>query len=157
MTDLKIDSKKDEFKKVDELADSTGLIDCYQIQVENDGKFKPVLLGKYPDVPLPVNFSIKSPNDKHRLYCVTYIMTSDEIKNKLFKIVGIVVFKDNESVSSLDMVVNENNEYQYILNDHKKNESKFIRKIDKFPPKDKVLEVLVQEAFKEDIVNKLLL
>jgi hypothetical protein len=163
-----------EFTTVDELADKHGLINCYQIQVDDANNCKPVFLGSYPDVPLPVHKILQY--KKYNLHAVTYILTEQEIRDKLFKIVGVNVFRRNRknSVCSLDLVmVDENNfvggnigaisskvlrntKYQLIFNDHVKNTSIVVENLEKFPGKDQVLEYVIVRSF-EDPVKAFLL
>lgn len=146
------DDVDDEFHTVDELANNQKLINCYQIQVDENNLCKPVHLGMYPDVPLPVNQIIKY--KKHSLHLVTYVLTEEEVKDKLFKIVGVNVFRQNRksSLCSLDLVMNEEKgNYQLLFNDHKKNTTKVVENLEKFPGKDKVLAYVLNKAFEDPV------
>lgn len=146
------DDVDEEFHTVDELANNQKLINCYQIQVDEDNKCKPVHLGMYPDVPLPVNQIIKY--KKYNLHVVTYVLTEEEVKDKLFKIVGVNVFRQNRKTSlcSLDLVMNEEKgNYQLLFNDHKKNTTKVVENLEKFPGKDKVLGYVINKAFENPV------
>lgn len=152
-----IDNEVNEYGTVDKVAENQNLIDCYQIQVDKDNNCSPVYLGKYPDVPLPVHkiFKLK----KYRLHLVTYVLTEDEIENKLFKIVGVNVFRQNRnnSICSLDLVLSSDKKsYQLLFNDHVTNESKVVENIEKFPGKDDVLEYITIKAFEDPVKSRLL-
>jgi len=152
----RIDSDSDsEFQTVDDLAKNQQLIDCYQIQVDDNNKCFPVHLGKYPDVPLPVNKVIQY--KKYNLHVVTYVLTEEEVQNKLYKIVGVNVFRNGRksSMCSLDLVMGENGKYELLYNDHKNNETKVVEKLEKFPGKDKVLEYIITKAFEEPLKSVL--
>lgn len=141
----------EEFQTVNELADEQKLIDCYQIQIKDD-KCISVFLGKYPDVPLPVHKIIKY--NKYMLHIVTYILTKDEVDMGLLKIVGVNVFRQNckNSMCSLDLVMNkEENKYQLIFSDHKKNTFEVIEKLEKIPDNDKIIEYIIHKAFEDPI------
>jgi len=147
---------EEDFHTVDELANNQKLINCYQIQVDENNTCNVVHLGMYPDVPLPVNKIINY--KKHNLHVVTYVLTEDEVKDKLFKIVGVNVFRQNRksSLCSLDLVMNEEKgNYQLLFNDHKKNITKVVENLEKFPGKDNVLEYIINKAF-EDPVKQIL-
>ena|SRR5579872_2501340 len=145
------------FVSVDDLADKQQLIKCYQMQVDSNNVCRPVLLGSYPDVPFPVNEKI--PLKKSILYTVTYVLTEKEINDKLFKIVGAVVFNKNEnnSLYSVDLVANEDQKsYQLILNNHTSKSSKVIENVEKFPDRDKVFEYVLNKTFEEPTIIQLL-
>ena len=151
VTDRIIDNN-DEFYTVDDLANNQNLINCYQMQVDENNQCKPVHLGLYPDVPLPVNQIIKYKN--HNLHVVTYVLTEEEIKNKLFKIVGVNVFTYNgkNSLCSLDLVMNEEKgNFQVLFNDHINNTTKVVENLEKFPEKDNVLAYIINKAFEDPI------
>jgi hypothetical protein len=145
-----------EFSTVDDLAKNQKLIDCYQIQVDDNNRCSPVHLGKYPDVPLPVNKVIQY-DGKYKLHVVTYVLTEEEVQNKLYKIVGVNVFRNGEknSMCSLDLVMGENGGYELLYNDHKNNTTKVVEKLEKFPGKDKVLEYIIKKAFDEPLKSVL--
>jgi len=155
MTESDVDMTKgsnEDFYTVDELAKKQGLINCYQMQVDDNNECFPVNLGKYPDVPLPVNHVIKY--KKHMLHVVTYVLTEQEVKDKLFKIVGVNVFRNNSknSMCSLDLVKNEEQgNYQLLFNDHKKNTTDVIENIEKFPGKTKVLNYVIDKVFEDPV------
>ena len=145
-----------EFDTVDKIASKQNLINCYQIQIDDNDNCIPVHLGLYPELPLPVNKIIKY-ND-YNLHVVTYILSDDEIKQKLFKIVGIMIFKNNNnsSICSLDLIANHEHKYQLIFNDHNNNTTEIIETLDKFPNKDKVLEYIVNKSFEDPIKSIIL-
>jgi lipopolysaccharide export LptBFGC system permease protein LptF len=145
-----------EFKTIGELSKEQKLIPCYQMQLEKDTqKCKPVLLGNYPEIPLIINKQIE--HDKYILNVVTYVLTEEEVKNKIFKIVGVMIFEDNgndsnESISSVDLIMNDDNgEYELILNDHKTNKTIVLEKLETFPKKNEVLDMLVSRVFHDSI------
>lgn len=145
-----------EFQTIDKLADSSGLIDCFQIQIDESNVCKPVFLGAYPEVPLPVNKVIEY--KKFVLHVVTYVLTKEEIDEGLYKIVGVNVFKKKEieSLCSLDLVMNKKTgRYQLLFNDHKKYTTDVVETLDKFPGVDKVLEYIIRKAF-ENPLKKIL-
>jgi hypothetical protein len=147
----------DEFETVDQLADRQGLIDCYQMQVDKDNECHPVHLGKYPDVPLPVNHILKY--KKYILNYVTYVLTEDEIKNNLFKIIGVNVFRQNRrsSMCSLDLVKDgETGKYQLLFNDHKNNKTLVVENLEKFPGKEKALAYIINKSFEEPLKSVLI-
>ncbi|VBB17789.1 hypothetical protein YASMINEVIRUS_252 [Yasminevirus sp. GU-2018] len=145
-----------EFRTVDELASSQKLINCYQMQVDDKNNCSPVFLGKYPDVPLPVNKTLNY--KKYNLHVVTYVLTEEEVQNKLFKIVGVNVFRRNRgsSLYSLDLVLdNESGKYHLLFNDHKNNKTEIVEKLEKFPGKDRVLGYIINKSF-ENPLKKIL-
>lgn len=151
------DQDLNEYDAVEKVADNQNLIDCYQIQVDNDNNCSPVYLGKYPEVPLPVHQIFKF--KKYRLHVVTYVLTDDEIENNIFKIVGVNVFRQNRknSLCSLDLALNpDKNGYQLLFNDHATNESNIVEKIEKFPGKDLILEYIINKAFEDPVKSRLL-
>lgn len=151
-----VEGNDQDFYTVDQLADDQGLINCYQMQVDDNNDCNPVNLGKYPDVPLPVNKIIKY--KKYMLHVVTYVLTEDEVKNKLFKIVGVNVFRANRknSLCSLDLVKNESmGNYQLLFNDHRNNTTQVVENIEKFPGKTKVLDYIIKKAFDDPVKSYL--
>ncbi len=150
------ESLEEEFETLDKLTDNEKLINCYQMQIDDNNKCVPVYLGKYPDVPLPVNHIVK--HKKYNFYIVTYVLTEDEIKNKLYKIVGVNIFRHNRknSLGSVDFIMNEERgNYQLLFTDHDKKTSNVVENIEKFPGKDKILEYVIQKTFDKNI-NKFL-
>lgn len=150
----KMDNKPGEFVSVDELFKSQNLIPCYQMQVNNDNKCVPVYLGRYPDVPLPVNKIIDY--KRHNLHVVTYVLTEDEIKDKLYKIVGVNVFRQGNpnSLCSLDLVMNdEKGTYQLLFNDHQKYTTSVVENLEKFPGRDKILDYIINKAFEDPLLS----
>lgn len=146
----------DEFETVDKLADQQNLIDCYQMQVDKNNECHPVHLGKYPDVPLPVNHVLKY--KKYNLHYVTYVLTKDEVENKLFKIIGVNVFRQNRKASmcSLDLVKDgESGRYQLLFNDHKNNKTLVVENLEKFPGKDKALSYILSKSFEDPLKSVL--
>ncbi len=150
-------SDVDKYQTVDELAKSNKLIECYQIQVDDNNNCKPVLLGAYPEVPLPVNKIINYNN--YALHVVTYILTKDDIDNNLYKIVGVNLFKNNRKVSlcSLDLVMDPpTKQYLLLFNDHDNNTTTIVEKLKKFPGADKVLEYIINKAFFDEPLKSIL-
>jgi hypothetical protein len=147
--------KSDNFMTLNELADKNKLVNCYQIQVENN-KYKPVFLGKYPEVPLPINKVINYDNN-NKLHVVTYVLTEKEVQDGLLKIVGVNLFKGNDtsSICGLDLVAN-NGKYELVYSDHLNNTSNTIKKLNNFPQKDKVIEYVVENCFTEPFKSILL-
>jgi len=165
MTDKSIDSSdnmksqsEEKFITVDELANSQNLIACYQMQVDKNDVCSPVYLGSYPDVPLPVNKTLQFGN--HNMHVVTYVLTENEVKDKIYKIVGINVFKNNKrnSKCSLDLVMNdEQGCYQLLFNDHRKDTSQVVENLEKFPGRKHVLDYVIKKAFEEEPLKSILL
>lgn len=150
-------NETNEYGTIDQVAKNQNLIDCYQMQVDKENKCSPVYLGKYPDVPLPVHRILKY--KKYKLHLVTYVLTEDEIENKLFKIVGVNVFRQNRknSLCSLDLVLNpDRNGYQLLFNDHLTNGSSIVENLEKIPDENNMLEYITTKAF-EDPVKSILL
>jgi hypothetical protein len=155
--DERDDHDEHEFDTIDNIANNQNLINCYQIQVDDNNNCVPVYLGKYPEVPLPVHRIIKF--KKYRLHLVTYVLTEEEIQNKLFKMVGVNVFRQNRknSLCSLDFVMGPDMiDYQLLFNDHSTNETKLVEKLEKFPGKDGILEYVTTKAFEDPVKSKLL-
>lgn len=146
-----------DYKTVEEIADDQKLIKCYQIQVDDNGECKPVYLGLYPDIPLPVNKIIK--RKKYDLHVVTYVLTDEEINKGLYKIVGVNVFRQGrkDSLYSLDLIFEPKlNKYQLIFNDHRKQTTILVENLEKFPGKDSVLEYIIVKAFEEPLKSILI-
>lgn len=151
-----MNTKKEDFITIDELAEENNLIDCYQIQVGDDNTYGAVYLGKYPEIPLPVNKIINY--GKYKLFVVTYILTKHEIDNNKLKILGVNIVKDgeNESSYSLDLIAISENKYQLVFSNHIDNTSIVVENIEIFPKKDKVIEYIIEKTF-EDPVKEILL
>jgi hypothetical protein len=152
-----VDNNAQEFLTVDQLADNQSLINCYQMQLDENNICRPVYLGKYPDIPLPVNKVMKY--KKYLLYVVTYVLSEQEIADKLFKIVGVNVIRQNRksSIYSLDLVMNDElKNYQLLFNDHVANKTVVVENIEKLPEKDQILEYILQKSFEEPLKSKLL-
>lgn len=150
-------NENNEYDTIEQVAEDQNLIDCYQIQVDEDNNCTPVYLGKYPEIPLPVHQIFKY--KKYRLHVVTYVLSDSEIGNNLFKIVGVNIFRQNRknSLCSLDLVLNpDKNGYQLLFNDHMTNESNIVENLEKFPGKDNVLEYIVNKAFQDPVKSRLL-
>jgi hypothetical protein len=149
---------EDTFLTVDDLTKSQNLIPCYQMQVNDNNVCSPAYLGMYPDVPLVVSKIINYNN--HNLHVVTYVLTKEEIENKLYKIVGVNIFKENKrnSLYSLDLVMNEdeNGQYQLLFNDHKKNTTTVVENLEKFPGKDKILDYIIKKTFEDPLKSILI-
>lgn len=153
-------TSEEEFKTINDIAFDQKLIECYQIQI-HDNKATPILLGMYPEIPLPVNKTLKY--DKYDIYVVTYILSKEEIDNKIYKIIGVhgMLNKSYDSIFSVDLISNALNEkdgeninsYQIIFNDHKNNDTKNIKKIEKFPDREHVIEMLITTTFEEPIIS----
>lgn len=145
-----------DYKTVEEIADEQKLIKCYQIQVDDNGECKPVYLGLYPEIPLPVNKIIQ--RKKYNLHVVTYVLTEEEINKGLYKIVGVNVFRRGrkDSLYSLDLIFEPNiRQYQLIFNDHRKQTTAVVENVEKFPGKDNVLEYIILKSFEEPLKSKL--
>jgi hypothetical protein len=148
---------EDTFDTVDRLADKQDLISCYQMQVDDNDNCTAVYLGRYPDVPLPVNKILGY--KKYRLHVVTYVMTEQEIKDKVFKIVGVNVFRRNRknSMFSLDLVMNdEKGNFQLLFNDHNADTTQVVENLEKFPGKDNLMEYIINKSFEEPVKSRLL-
>lgn len=148
----------DEFITLDKLTQSQNLIDCYQIQVDDNNICNPVLIGRYPEIPLAVNTSIKY--NGYLLHVVTYLLTKEEIDDGLFKIIGVNVFKNNDknSLYSLDLIFNtEHKLYEIILNNHIENATITVEKLEIFPPRDALIEFIVTKVFEGPLKQILIL
>ena len=141
-----------EFQTVDEIANNQKLIKVYQIQVNDANEGIPVLLGMYPDVPVPINKILNYKN--YNLHIVTYIMTESEIKDKIYKIIGINIFKqgNKSSLCSLDLTYNpDTKQFELVFSDHNKKTTYVVEKVEKFPGKDKVIEYILEKIFEDPI------
>lgn len=149
------DSESEEtFATVDDLEKSQNLIACYQMQVDDKNECFPVYLGTYSDVPLPVSKIINYNN--HNLHVVTYVLTKPEIDNKIYKIVGVNVFKKDKrnSMCSLDLVMNdEEKNYQLLFNDHHKKTTTVVENLEKFPGKENVLDYIITKSFENPLIS----
>jgi phosphomevalonate kinase len=127
------------------------------MQLDDEDICSPVYLGKYIDVPLPVHKTINYNN--HNLHIVSYVLTDDDIKDKIYKMVGVNVFEKDKtnSLCSLDLAKHpDNNSYQLIYSNHKDRTVKVIKNIEKFPGREKVLEYVLEQTFEEPIKSILL-
>jgi len=165
----KPDTKTDDLVNIDDV--SGDLTKCYQIQVDKDGVANPVYIGSYKDIPLVTHTTIlydqskeamknkSKPNkNKYRIHVVTYVLPEDAIQNKIYKIVGLIVQKneDTESLASLDMRYNTlNKKYEYIFCDHKTDEVTVVKSL-KFPGADNVLKSIMNQIFEEPLKSVLL-
>ena len=87
------------------------------------------------------------------------ILTEKEIKNKLFKILGVNVFRRNRksSMCSLDIVKDGVTEkYQLVFSDHKNKKSIIVENLDKFPDKEKALAFVINKSFEEPLKSILI-
>lgn len=133
-------------------------IDCYQVQIK-DGKMEPVFLGEYHEIPVPVNKVLKYNNKK--LIVVTYILTKDEIDNKLFKILGIVILNEDSDKSShsIDLVYNDDiDKLQTMIVNHsnKDIEPEIINTLDKFPKNEDMISELMESLLNKDVLKILI-
>lgn len=146
-----------DYQTIDELTNNK-LVKCYQMQINENLECMPVYLGEYPDVPLPVNKSIKINN--HVAYIVTYVLTEQEILDKLYKLVGVNIFtEDNKnSLCSVDLIYNfDIQKYQTIFNDHKLNTTTVIDTLSERLNKSQVLELVIKKTFESSLVENVLL
>jgi hypothetical protein len=101
----------------------------------------------------------KNKKNIYRIHIVTYIMPEDAIENEIYKIVGMIVQKNEkpDSIASLDLRFNtQNNKYEYIYCDHGKDTVKVVKALEKFPGTDDVLNHLMEQMF-EDPLKQLIL
>tara|TARA_B110000908_G_C10091273_1_gene374127 strand:+ start:350 stop:799 length:450 start_codon:yes stop_codon:yes gene_type:complete len=146
-----------EYKTIDELSNEQNFTDCYQMQLDEKDICSPVYLGKYIDVPLPVHKIINYNN--HKLHVVSYVLTGGDVKDKIYKMVGVNVFENDktESMCSLDLVKHpDKNSYQLIFSDHKDRTVKVVKNIEKFPGREKVLDYILEQTFEEPVKSILL-
>ena len=158
------DNEKDvsEFISVDDLTKE--LLTCYQMQLDDEGSCKPVFLGKYHEIPLPVSKVMEY--KKYKLMFVTYILTQEEIDQKLYKIVGINIFRNGRSSSaySLDFVYDdETKKFNLIFCEHNEGEGSFdkqnwevIQTLDNLPEREKIMNHLAEYIFKDPVKGILL-
>lgn len=145
------------FATIDTLASEQKMINCYQMQADDNNRCNAIFLGKYQEVPLPINKIIEYNN--HVLNVVTYILTDEDLNNKIYKIVGVYVFRKNEkdSLCSLDLCLNDKKDcYVLMFNDHEKNTSRVVKKLEKFPGRDNVLEYIISKSFEDPLKSILL-
>jgi hypothetical protein len=146
------EQNKSEFQTVDELANNQKLIKIYQIQVNDASEGVPVFLGMYPDVPLPINKILNYKN--HNLHIVTYVMTESEIKENIYKIIGINIFEkgNKSSLCSLDLTYNPVlKQFELVFSDHVKKTLEVVEKLEKFPGKENVMEYILEKVFEDPI------
>lgn len=130
---------------------------CYQVQIK-DGKMESVFLGEYHEIPVPVVKALQYKNKK--LLVITYILTQEEINDKLFKILGLVILdKDsNESSRSVDLIYNDAiSKLQLILVDHKNKESKpeVLKTLEEFPKNEDMISALMDCLLDTRVLNLL--
>lgn len=144
----------EEFMSVDKMAIEQHLINCYQMQPDDNNNCVPVYLGKYPDIPLPVNKIFNFNN--YLFVVVTYVLTEDEIEKGLYKIVGVNIFDENNknSLYSIDLI-KKNDIYQIIFNNNDKGTTDVIENLKGFPDRDHILEYVIKKSFEESIISKL--
>jgi hypothetical protein len=158
-----------EYVNIDDVADN--LIKCYQIQIDEvNNTAKPMYIGSFESVPINAHTvfeydqkrdrinkkSNSSPSitNKYKIHVVTYVMPEDSIKENIYKIVGLIVQKNNEdaSICSLDLKYNVgNNKFEYVLCDHIKNTTEIVSTLDTTPKKDDVLPNLMSMIFEDPI------
>lgn len=79
---------------------------------EIDAKF----IGKYKEI--PVHIIDRFDHNEYKCQIVSYLLTKEEIDEKIYRIVGILVEKDNNIISSYDMIYcKDDSIYQYIVYD----------------------------------------
>jgi hypothetical protein len=170
-----------EYQSVDEA--SGELIKCYQIQIDRSGKPSPAYIGSFKDIPLVTHTTIvydqkkdqlnigemtidsisakNTMNNKNRynIHMVTYFLPEESIKNKIYKIVGLIVQKNNEleSSHSLDLRYNtENDKFEFIYCDHRKDSVEVVEILDGYPGNDSILTELMEMMFKDPIKSIIL-
>lgn len=144
-----------EFKTIDELVNNK-LVKCYQMQINDNKECLPVFLGEYPDVPLPINKSIKLNN--HIAYIVSYILTEEEVLNKIYKLVGVTIFTEDtkNSLCSVDLIYNSNEQkYQTIYNDHLLNSTIVLETLNNHFDREQILDIIIQKTFNYPVVMKI--
>lgn len=93
-------------------------------------------------------------NNIYRIHVVTYMLPEEAIRNKIYKIVGLVVQKnqDSESLCSLDLRFNtDSGKYEYIFVDHLTEKVTLVETLDAFPGSENVLADLASRMFDEPI------
>jgi hypothetical protein len=141
----------DEFKTINSLISNHQ--ECYQIQII-DNQCKPILLGMYESVPLPIIKVIKY--KKYVCYIISYILTKEELDDNLHKVVGINIVRQNRKniMYSLDFIYNTTDKiFELSLHNHTKNTIEIIEKISEFMGNDKILEYIVSKLF-TDLAHK---
>jgi hypothetical protein len=132
--------------------DNHELTKCFQIQIK-DNKVVPVYLGEYHEIPVPVNKVLKY--NKNKLIVVTYILTEEEIDEKLFKLLGIVIVKEGTEKSghSIDLIYSDD-KLQIILVDHKNKKDYITLKVfDQFPKNEDMISELMELLTDERVVQ----
>jgi len=148
----------------------TELIKCYQIQIDDNDECHPVYIGDYPEVPTPLLKIIKHNN--YILHVVAYILTEKEIQNKIYNIIGVIIFKNNNelsnssedftkqetyenSICSFDLVY-ENNKYKFYYCDHENKTELKVKSINTKLKKNDVMPLLLESIFNTSPTKELL-
>lgn len=140
------------FLTVEELSKKNSLNPCYQMQLSSDNTCIPIHIGYYDKVPMFVHETIN--RDDYNINLVTYILTEEEIKNKQFKIIGAVIFHndDDESQASFDLVATlDNKHYQFVFEDHVNKNKMVIEEIDTFPGNENIFDLLLEKMLSTPI------
>lgn len=96
----------------------------------------------------------KTSKNVYRIHIVTYLLPEDAIQNKIYKIVGLIIQKndDSESLCSLDLRFNvDNGKYEYIFVDHHTEEVTVVDTLEKFPGKEDVIPDIAERMFMDPI------
>ena len=87
------------------------------------------------------------------------MLPEDAIESKIYKLVGLIVQKNDEtdSLVSLDMRYNiKTKKYEYIFCDHKKDTVDVVKTLNKFPGADNIIESIMSQIFKDPIKSIIL-
>lgn len=125
-------------------------IACYQMQYnENDMKHNHIFIGRYKEVPLHIIKIFKY----HDYICniISYILTSEEIEAKIFKIIGLMITRPemDEVMYCYDFVYNQQEHgYQLIWCDCAENNHRIIERMDRFPGNQLMIDVMMESFIK---------
>jgi len=149
-----INETTDLYSTINKLANDN-LISCYQIQPCKTNKCVPVFIGTFETIPIYTHKILHHNN--YKLHIITYILTVDEVKNKDYKILGVVVFKNNDETSKYSVDISYDNEikqYQVTYNHHKKQTTNILNTIDTLDNKN-IIEYIMEQLFASPLKNKL--
>lgn len=148
-----VETATDLYSAINKLANDD-LISCYQIQPCKENNCKAVFIGRFNSIPTYTH-KILHHND-YKLHIISYILTDNEIKNKIYKIIGVVVFKNTNENSkySVDLSYDTDiKKYNITYNNHKKQITDTINTIDNMP--ENIIEYIIEQLFTSPLKTKL--
>lgn len=127
---------------------------CYQIQIKKNICYC-VYLGRYNKIMVPINKIIRNKN--YLYFLVTYILNYKEVKNNIYKIVGVIVnnLNKNNIFYTTDLIFNvKRHNFEIIFYDSEnKNNIILIDSFVNFPKKNNIFQFIIKKISQNPIKN----